>query len=334
MRVFYILSGILVLVFVIGTVRERRRFRNAVFLGLALVCLGLGLLGEVSRFEIDVLDVVTAIGILAAVLAVAVLAAYLLVNGATMMRREGRRPANLLSLLAGLACLVLLALPALAYYTDNRIIGPITIATLLIAVYFGFLFCSFLLYALVYARIAARPGVDFVVVLGSGLIRGRVPPLLAARLDKAMSLRDEEIRGGGAPVLITSGGQGADEPVAEADAMADYLVAHGVPEDMLRRETLSTTTLENLSNSRTIMAEHAADYRCVVVTNDFHAFRAALMSRRAGLNGHVLGAATARYYWPSATIREFVAVLAEHRVVHLVLCTLLLVLGVLVGVGR
>ncbi|MDN5856648.1 MAG: YdcF family protein, partial [Actinomycetia bacterium] len=216
----------------------------------------------------------------------------------------------------------------------HRIIGPITIAALLVAAYLGFLFCSFLLYALVYARLAARPGVDFVVVLGSGLIKGKVPPLLAARLDKAMSLRDDEIRTGGAPVLMTSGGQGADEPVAEADAMADYLVARGVPEGMVLRETRSTTTLENMRFSKAIMTERSPDHCCVVVTNNFHAFRAGLMSRRAGLNGHVLGAATARYYWPSATIREFVAILAEHRVVHLALCALLLIVGILLGLGR
>ncbi|MBW0101369.1 YdcF family protein [Pseudonocardia sp. KRD291] len=334
MHLLYAFSALFVLAFVIGTVRERRRFRNAVLLGLALVCLGLGLLGDVSRFEVGVLDVVTVLGALTALLAVIVLTGFLLVNGVTMIRREGRRPANLLSLLAGLACLVVLSLLVFVYSTNDRIIGPITIAVLLVAVYLGFLFCSFLLYAVVYARIAARPGIDFVVVLGSGLIRGQVPPLLAARLHKAMSLRDEAIREGGAPVLLTSGGKGADEPVAEAEAMADYLAAHGVPPESILRETLSTTTLENLRYSRTIMARHAPDHRCVVVTNDYHVFRAALMARRAGLNGQVLGAATARYYWPSATIREFIAILAEHRAVHLVICALLLVTGVLLGAGR
>lgn len=78
----------------------------------------------------------------------------------------------------------------------------------------------------------------------------------------------------------------------------------------------------------------APGYRCAVVTNDYHAFRAALMARRAGVNGHVVGARTARYYWPSATIREFVAVLAEHRALHLVLVAGLVTVGVLLGTGR
>lgn len=333
MQVFYALSGVFVLAFVVGVVRERRRFRNAVFLGLSLVCLGLGLLGEVDRFEVGVIDVVLFACFAGTFLAVLVLTGFLLANGLTMVRREGRRPTHLLSLLAGLACLGLMSLTVFVVQTDDHIAGPITIALLLVAAYLAFLFCSFLLYALLYARVGPRPGIDFVVVLGSGLIAGRVPPLLAGRLDRAIALRDAEIRDGGAPTVIPSGGQGADEPVAEAEAMADYLVEHGVPQSVLVREDRSTTTLENLTCSRAIM-ERTPGYRCAVVTNDFHAFRAALMARRAGVNGHVVGARTARYYWPSATIREFVAILAEHRVVHLVLCTGLLILGIMLGAGR
>jgi uncharacterized SAM-binding protein YcdF (DUF218 family) len=332
--IFYALSGGFALAFVVGAVRERRRFRNAVLLGLALVCLGLGLLGEVLRLDVGVLDVVVFSGFAGTFLAVLVLTTFLLLNGVTMMRREGRRPAHLLSLLAGAACAALVGLTVFTVATDDRVAGPVTIALLLVATYLAFLFSSFLLYALVYARIGPRPGVDFVVVLGSGLVGGRVPPLLAGRLDRAMALRDDEVRGGGAPVVITSGGKGADEPVAEAEAMADYLTAHGTPDDAVLREDRSRTTLENLTFSRTLMTERVPGYRCAVVTNDFHAFRAALMARRAGVDGHVVGARTARYYWPSATIREFVAVLAEHRVLHLVLCSGLLVLGVLLGLGR
>lgn len=334
MLVFYALSGASALAFVIGTVRERRRFRNAVFLGLALVCLGLGLLGELSRFDVGVIDVVTFTGFAGTFLAVLVLTVFLLANGVTMMRREGRRPAHLLSLLAGLACLALMSLTVFVVQSDDHVLGPLTVALLFVAAYLAFLFCSLLLYALVYARIGPRAGVDFVVVLGSGLIDGRVPPLLAGRLDRAIELRDDEIRHGGGPTVITSGGRGPDEPIAEAEAMARYLTERGLPQSALVREDRSTTTLENLTHSRRIMTERAPGYRCAVVTNDYHAFRAALMARRAGVNGHVVGARTARYYWPSATIREFVAVLAEHRALHLVLLAGLFTVGILLGTGR
>jgi uncharacterized SAM-binding protein YcdF (DUF218 family) len=171
--------------------------------------------------------------------------------------------------------------------------------------------------------------VDFVVVLGAGLIRGEVTRLLARRLDRGRQVW-ERVRGrGGAPMMITSGGQGPDEPVSEARAMADYLIAAGVPEGAILLEDRSTTTLENLTFSRRIMVERKPDYRCVVVTSNYHVLRAALYARRAEVNGQVLGAPTARYFWPNAFLREFVAVLVEHRVKNIVLCLLFGSVGLL-----
>ncbi|MFI5647976.1 hypothetical protein ACIA8Q_25575, partial [Kitasatospora sp. NPDC051705] len=73
----------------------------------------------------------------------------------------------------------------------------------------------------------------------------------------------------------------------------------------------------------------AAVYHCVVVTNNFHAFRAALTARKTGVNGHVFGSPTAAYYWPSATIREFAAVFLAHKLVNFGICGLLALCGVL-----
>jgi uncharacterized SAM-binding protein YcdF (DUF218 family) len=171
--------------------------------------------------------------------------------------------------------------------------------------------------------------VDFVVVLGAGLIRGEVSKLLAGRLDRGRQVW-EQVRGrGGAPLMITSGGQGADEPVSEARAMADYLISTGVPAEAIRLEDKSTTTLENLTFSRRIMLERKPEYRCTIVTSNYHVLRAALYARRAKVNGQVLGAPTARYFWPNAFLREFVAVLAEHRVKNIALCLMFGAVGLI-----
>jgi uncharacterized SAM-binding protein YcdF (DUF218 family) len=70
-----------------------------------------------------------------------------------------------------------------------------------------------------------------------------------------------------------------------------------------------------------------------VVTNNFHVLRAALIARRAAVNGQVIGSPTAAYFWPSATIREFVAILAEHWVINLGICLLILASQVLSVLG-
>ncbi|WP_198671809.1 YdcF family protein, partial [Desertihabitans aurantiacus] len=60
----------------------------------------------------------------------------------------------------------------------------------------------------------------------------------------------------------------------------------------------------------------------LVVTSSYHVLRAAMLARRLGLPAQAVGAPTARYFWPSAVLREYVAVLAEHLVVHVVLTLL------------
>ena len=49
------------------------------------------------------------------------------------------------------------------------------------------------------------------------------------------------------PSLSFAGGQGPDEWISEAQAMHDYLVAHGISSERILQEDQSTSTYENLS---------------------------------------------------------------------------------------
>lgn len=316
--------------------RDRRRFGNAVLSGLTLIFLSVGLLSTVKYLPDGLALVIGLLALLVPSLGVVALAGFLVANGLTMIRKEGRRPANLLSGLLGLAIFGMIALLLRAVTLSGT--KPSDLAYLnfvigasLVAAYLSFLFLCFLVYTFLYGRIAVRGDVDFVVILGSGLIGGeRVAPLLASRLRKGQEIHSAQIAGGGrAPVLLTSGGQGPDEKLPEAAAMANWLVENGTPADHVWQEDRSRTTDENLNFSREIMAGAKEDYTCVVVTNNFHAFRAAMTARKAGVNGQVLGSPTARYFWPSATIREFVAVFWDHKVVNLSICGALIALTVL-----
>ena len=99
----------------------------------------------------------------------------------------------------------------------------------MLVAYVGFVFCAFLLYSFIYARTRSKQVPDYVIILGSGLIGGKVPPLLAGRLDKAVQIHRAAPEGS-RPVLIPSGGQGPDETRSEGAAMADgiarWLEAH------------------------------------------------------------------------------------------------------------
>ncbi|MEE1783740.1 YdcF family protein [Streptomyces sp. SP17BM10] len=314
----------------IGVLRDRRRFSNAVLLGIAVSFLSLALLAELRHAPTLVAELAAVAIVALPALGTVALVWFLLANGVTMIRKEGVRPANLLSLLAGLGILAVLGLLVLAVATGSHRLGILAVTSVLVVGYVSFLFVCFVGYAFLYGRHRPRRDVDFVVVLGSGLIGGeRVPPLLASRLNRGREVYEEQAARGNPPVLITSGGQGPDEKLPESHAMADYLVERGFPAEHVAREDRSRTTEENLLFSKAIMEGANPDYRCVVVTNNFHAFRAALTARRTGVNGQVFGSPTAAYYWPSATIREFAAVFLSHKLVNFGICGFLAVCGIL-----
>ncbi|MEU3721996.1 YdcF family protein [Streptomyces sp. NPDC031705] len=325
----FLLPALLFLAFCVSVFKDRRRFSNAVLFGLTFVSLSAALL-----FQLTALPPWAALGIMLVALAMPALGTmaigvFLIANGVTMIRREGRSPANLMSMLAGLGIFGMIALLVVVPQFHSTVLNGMAATLTLVVAYVSFLFLCFLGYAFLYGRIKVRGDVDHVVMLGSGLVGGdRVPPLLASRLRKGQRIHAAQLaRGSRPPVLLASGGKGSDERVSEARAMADWLIAEGVPAEHVVLEDRSRTTEENMLFSKEIMLAGDPGYRCVIVTNNFHAFRAAMMARKAGVNGQVVGSPTARYFLPSATLREFVAVFWEHRVVNLWIC------GVLVATG-
>ncbi|WP_371494215.1 YdcF family protein [Kitasatospora sp. NBC_00374] len=328
----YALAVAFLVAFAVGVRRDRRRFGNAVLLGLAVLCLALGLLGELAGLPAVVTDGAAAAIPPAAALGLLAVAVYLVANGVTMVRQEGGGTANLFSLALGLAILGLIALLLAAEHLDSRALRAAAGGALLIAGYLAFLFLCFLGYAALYVSLTVRRDVDFVLVLGAGLLDGdQVPPLLASRLDRAWGLYQVQAARGRPPTVIVSGGKGTDERVPESQAMADHLVARGCPPGRIEQENRSRTTEENLTFSRVLMERRKPGYRCAVVTSTFHVFRSAVIARRAGVPGQVLGAHTASYYWPSAVIREFVAVLALYGPLNAGVVALLGILGAVAG---
>lgn len=294
---------------------EPRRLSNSVLLFLGL---GLGLLGvlrlaspSLAGFVLVLMPPLLALG----------LAVTLVLNGVTMLRRERFRPANMLSLFAGLAMIGLAVATVVSFFAAHQarnlwVVVP-ALCALFAAAYIGFVFALVVLYAVAYARILPRSeGHAGIVVLGAGVPHGRVPPLLAGRLDRAVELYRRERAAGLSPLLIPSGGQGADEPVAEATAMADYLRDKGIDDDAIMPEDRSTTTRENLLFSKKLLEDRGTRGTLLVVTSSYHVLRAAVQSRRLRVDAEVRGAKTAWYYVPNAFLREFVALLADHKLLH------------------
>lgn len=119
-----------------------------------------------------------------------------------------------------------------------------------------------------------------VIVLGCKVHGDGTPSvLLRDRLDTALDYWQEHQD----VTILVSGGQGPDEPEAEADAMAAYLEARGVPRRRIWRETESHNTAQNLALSRALLKEKGQDVSgCLVVSNGFHLTRVRLLWDRVG----------------------------------------------------
>jgi uncharacterized SAM-binding protein YcdF (DUF218 family) len=148
----------------------------------------------------------------------------------------------------------------------------------------------------------AQPA-DAIAVFGAAEYAGRPSPVLHARLDKAVSLYDEEM----APVVVTlGGGSDKDSGKTEAGVGRDYLLANGVPYDKIIAETKSLDT-EQQVNSLASIAKRENFRHIIVVSDGTHLFRIALLCRRAGLNV---------YTSPRAPLGRIDDIDAAKRVIH------------------
>ena len=322
--------GVWLVAFVVSVLRDSRSFRAGVYL---LLFLGTAVIGGVGAVigQFDSPDDLTGAYVLVAVLlfllaAIVGFAGFLISSGITLLAREGRTLSHVLGLLLGIGLLVYVVAGIVIVQTNSPTLVFVFLLSLPIG-YLGLGFVSFLVWGAVYPAYWAKfgPPASAVVVLGSGLIQGRVPPLLAARLDRGRAFYERALAAGVESRMVTSGGQGPDEPVSEASAMAGYLVEAGVPTEGVLTENRSRNTRENLEFSVEVLREAGITGPVAVVTNNFHALRAAMLMRKVGLPGYAVGAPTARYYWSAAVIREYIAILRDHLVFNAVAVAVLTV---------
>ncbi len=150
------------------------------------------------------------------------------------------------------------------------------------------------------------PGADYVVVLGAQWKTGGPSYVLQKRLDAAVGYLKENPD----TLVIVSGGQGSDEPISEAQGMKEYLIHAGIAEERILMEDTSTSTKENLQNSGTLLDKK--NDRVVLVTNNFHMFRACGIARHQGY-AKVEGLSARSYpaMLPNNLLREFFGVIKD-----------------------
>ena len=127
-----------------------------------------------------------------------------------------------------------------------------------------------------YDHINGNP--QIMVILGCQVKPWGPSILLQDRLDKALDYLEDHPD----MTVVVSGGQGPDEHVTEARAMADYLMEQGVEEERILLEEASHNTVQNLRYTARLLEEEGYDMEqdIVVVSNGFHLTRVRMLFER------------------------------------------------------
>lgn len=154
-----------------------------------------------------------------------------------------------------------------------------------------------------------------VIILGSQVYS-------AERMGKALTNRvnaayEYLVANPNAKVIVT-GGQGGDEPCAEAIAEKNALLRMGIDEDRIYVEDKSRNTRQNMQYAREIADENALGTKFIITTQSFHMYRATQLAKAAGFTPYSLVADTDPILFPEYFGRELLS-LTKWHIQHLIL---------------
>jgi uncharacterized SAM-binding protein YcdF (DUF218 family) len=119
---------------------------------------------------------------------------------------------------------------------------------------------------------------DAIVIFGAAEYSGRPSPVLRARLDQGLDLYHRGL----APVVITTGGAGADPKFSEGGVGRDYLIRRGIPERSLIAEMQGNDTAESAVRVAVIMHANGM-HSCIAVSDAYHVFRIRQLLKYEGI---------------------------------------------------
>lgn len=160
-----------------------------------------------------------------------------------------------------------------------------------------------------WARTDSETPVSAVIVLGAG-VNGTAPSLsLQTRLEAALEyVRDKP----GVPVVV-SGSQGPGEAISEAECMARWLTARGLPPEQIILEEQADNTRENIRYSLELLGKRGIDTAAdiAVVSSSYHLCRASTYMPESMVP---VAARMPGRYWPVTVnyyVREAFALAAD-----------------------
>ncbi len=165
-------------------------------------------------------------------------------------------------------------------------------------IYFGFL--QFKISQ--YSHLGVPDNVDYLIVLGAR-VKGTTPSLA---LEERIASAADYLKKNKDTFVIASGGQGAGEDISEAESIKQELMKRGIDKSRIKLEDRSTSTYENIKFSKALLPSSAKSG--LIVTNNFHLYRALLIAEDYGLTISGIPAKTPLIAIPKSFSREYLAI--------------------------
>ena len=133
---------------------------------------------------------------------------------------------------------------------------------------------------------------DYMVVLGAKV---RISGPSVSLWDRIYAARDY-LQAHPEVIAVVSGGQGPDEPMSEAQAMYEKLVALGIDPERIWIEDQATSTWANLNYALDLIEEKTGTRPDTlgVVSSEYHMYRAGLQAKDCGVEFVGIPAKTSR----------------------------------------
>ncbi len=258
------------------------------------------------------------------------------ISNIELMNKEGYRPRNALGIAVSAAMMLgLAAVGALVFLNNqssNKIVPVLySVISALYVVFETVLICT-VFCGIYVSRFTPSYDKDYIIILGCAIKEdGTLYPLLRGRADKAIEFyRTQLEKTGKKAFFVPSGGQGSDEVIAEAQAIRNYLIEQGIPEEQIIPEDKSTTTLENMRFSKNIIEARNSGAKTVFSTTSYHVFRSGIIASSAGLDADGIGSRTKWYFWPNAFLREVAGLFVSQPKKQIII---LLAIAAAAGIG-
>lgn len=206
---------------------------------------------------------------------------------------------------------------------------------ILVICYFEVYFIATVIMGYLAAKQVPQYNKDYIIILGCSIDKkGGLLPLLKGRANRAIRYAWEQEIDCGRPVkFVPSGGQGANEVISEGAAIELYLLSHGAEQYEILAEKKSKNTYENFLFSKKLIDEVNPNAKICFATTNYHVYRSGLIAKRMGLkNIEGISSRTKWYFWPNGFLREFIAILAMEKKLHVISIIILAAMCLALGI--